>query len=102
MSGDGRSVVHVVVHGRVQGVGYRSFVQHEAARHSVEGWVRNCRDGTVEVLFKGDADQIADMLAALKRGPHAARVDAVLQRPGTDADLRARVPGEAFSQLPTF
>ena len=102
MSGDGRKVVHVVVHGRVQGVGYRSFVQREAARHCVEGWVRNCRDGTVEVLFKGDADQIADMLAALKRGPSAARVDAVHQSPGTDAGLRERVPGEDFSQLPTF
>ena len=102
MSGDAVIVVRVVVHGRVQGVGYRAFVAREADRHCVEGWVLNCRDGTVEVLFKGDADQIADMLAALKRGPSAARVDAVHQSPGADADLRARAPGEDFSQLPTF
>ena len=41
-------VVHIVVFGRVQGVGYRAFVAREAGRHCLEGWVRNCRDGTVE------------------------------------------------------
>ena len=95
-------LTHIVVHGRVQGVGYRAFVQHEAGRHCLEGWVRNCRDGTVEALFKGEADVIDDMIAACRRGPFAARVDAIDQRPGTDADLRARVPGEEFSVLPTF
>jgi acylphosphatase len=95
-------VVHIVVQGRVQGVGYRAFVQREAARHCVEGWVRNCRDGTVEALLKGEAEVIDDMIAALRRGPSGSRVDAIDQRTGTDADLRARVPGEEFSLLPTF
>lgn len=95
-------VAHIVVHGRVQGVGYRAFVQHEAGRHCLEGWVRNCRDGTVEALFKGEAGVIEDMIAACRRGPFGARVDAIDQRAGSDTDLRARVPGEDFSVLPTF
>ena len=95
-------IVHIVVHGRVQGVGYRAFVAREAGRHCLEGWVRNCRDGTVEALFKGEAEVIGDMIAACKRGPDSARVDAINQRAGVDADLRARVPGEDFSLLPTF
>ena len=102
MSDDAVIIVRVVVHGRVQGVGYRAFVAREAARHCVEGWVRNCRDGTVEALFKGEPDVIEDMIAACKRGPSGARVDLIDQRAGSEADLRARVPGEEFSVLPTF
>ena len=95
-------VVHIVVFGRVQGVGYRAFVAREAGRHCLEGWVRNCRDGTVEALFKGEPAVIDDMIAACRRGPHGARVDLIDQRAGAEADLRARVPGEEFSVLPTF
>ncbi len=102
MSEPARIIVHIVVHGRVQGVGYRAFVEREAGRHCLEGWVRNCRDGTVEALFKGEADVIDDMIAACKRGPAGARVDLIDQRAGSEADLRARVPGEEFSLLPTF
>ncbi len=95
-------VVHIVVFGRVQGVGYRAFVAREAGRHCLEGWVCNCRDGTVEALFKGEPTVIDDMIAACKRGPSGARVDLINQRAGSEADLRARVPGEEFSVLPTF
>ena len=95
-------VVHIVVHGWVQGVGYRAFVAREAGRHCLEGWVRNCRDGTVEALFKGEAGVIDDMIAACRRGPFGSRVDAIDQRAGSEADLRVRVPGEEFSVLPTF
>ena len=45
---------HAIFSGRVQGVGFRAFVEDEAARHGVEGWVRNRRDGTVEAVFAGD------------------------------------------------
>lgn len=93
---------HIVVHGRVQGVGYRAFVEHEAIRRDLEGWVRNCRDGTVEALFKGSESVIHDMIEACRRGPYSARVDVIDQRDGAEVDLRARVPGETFSVLPTF
>jgi acylphosphatase len=102
MSEPAQIIVHVVVHGRVQGVGYRAYVAREAVRHCVEGWVRNCRDGTVEAVFKGEAEVIDDMLAACRKGPPMSRVDNVTQRAGSESDLRARVPGEEFSLLPTF
>ncbi len=94
-------VRHIIAHGRVQGVGYRAFIEHEAIRRGVEGWVRNCRDGTVEAVLKGEDALVHDMIEACRRGPFAARVDVVDQREGTDADLRLRRPGEVFSVLAT-
>ncbi len=70
-----------IVRGRVQGVGFRWFVDHEARQLGLAGWVRNNIDGTVEVLAMGSADQHATLLAKLQRGPRAARVDEVQQLP---------------------
>jgi acylphosphatase len=95
-------IVHIVVHGRVQGVGYRAFVEREAGKRQLAGWVRNCRDGTVEALFKGEAPVVEDMIVVCRRGPFAARVDALDRRDGAEADLKARLPGQTFSVLPTF
>ncbi len=92
---------HIVVRGRVQGVGYRAFVEREALALGLEGWVRNCRDGTVEALFAGEAALIDAMIEACRRGPYAARVDAIDQREGSAADFRLRRPGDVFSVLPT-
>ncbi len=94
-------VRHVLVKGRVQGVGFRAFVEHEALKRGLEGWVRNCRDGSVEAVIKGDEQKVAEMIEACRRGPFAARVDALDQREGTAADLKLRRPGELFSVLPT-
>ena len=68
---------HVAIRGRVQGVGYRAWVADEADARNLEGWVRNCRDGSVEALFAGPADVVAAMIAACRRGPSLARVSAV-------------------------
>jgi len=92
---------HVLAHGRVQGVSYRAFVEHQALARGLEGWVRNCRDGTVEAMFRGETAVVSDMIEACRRGPYAARVDMLNQREGTEADLRLRRPGEVFSVLPT-
>ena len=94
-----RVIRHMVVHGRVQGVGYRAFVEHEALRRGIEGWVRNCRDGSVEAGLAGDADAVAAMIEACRRGPHSARVDALDQRAGSEDDLKSRRAGELFSVL---
>jgi acylphosphatase len=94
-------VRHIVVRGRVQGVGYRAFVEREALVLGLEGWVRNCRDGTVEALFAGEAEVIETMIATCRRGPYAARVDQIDQRDGSSADVRLRRPGDVFSVLPT-
>ncbi len=66
-----------VVIGRVQGVGFRWFVEAEASRIGVAGWVRNNQDGTVEVLASGSKDQLDQLYSVLHRGPRAARVDRV-------------------------
>ena len=66
-----------IVRGRVQGVGFRWFVDHEARQLGLAGWVRNNIDGTVEVLAMGNHQQLATLLSRLQRGPRAARVDDV-------------------------
>jgi acylphosphatase len=66
-----------LVRGRVQGVGFRWFVEREAHILGIAGWVRNNHDGTVEVLAMGTREQLAGMRSRLREGPRAARVDDV-------------------------
>jgi acylphosphatase len=66
-----------IVRGRVQGVGFRWFVDYEARRLGLAGWVRNNMDGTVEVLAMGSNEQHAALRNKLQQGPRAARVDEV-------------------------
>jgi acylphosphatase len=66
-----------VVRGRVQGVGFRWFVEREAHILGIAGWVRNNANGNVEVLAQGTRDQISGLRSRLREGPRAARVDAV-------------------------
>jgi acylphosphatase len=93
---------HVMVRGRVQGVGYRAWVEHHAVAHDLEGWVRNRRDGSVEALFAGPAEVVGDMVALCRRGPSSSRVDAVTEEPANPDALNLRRPGERFSVLPTI
>ena len=65
---------HVVIHGVVQGVGFRYWTEDTARRHGVAGWVRNRRDGTVEAVFAGSAGAVAAMIADCRDGPSSARV----------------------------
>jgi len=66
-----------VVRGRVQGVGFRWFVEREAHILKIAGWVRNNSDGTVEILAIGTHDQLLELRSKLREGPRAARVDNV-------------------------
>ncbi len=68
---------HLVIHGKVQGVGYRHTMTREASRLKVRGWVRNRREGTVEAMICGDADAIAVLMAWVRQGPAGATVDLV-------------------------
>lgn len=75
-----------IVRGRVQGVGFRWFVEHEARQLGIAGWVRNNFDGTVEVLAIGSEEQLATLSGKLRRGPRAARVDEVVEKPADPVD----------------
>ena len=66
-----------VVRGRVQGVGFRWFVEREAHILGIAGWVRNNADGSVEVFAQGSRDQLSGLRSRLLEGPRAARVDGV-------------------------
>ena len=93
---------HVVVRGRVQGVGYRAFVADEAHQRELQGWVRNRRDGSVEAVFAGSRPAVEAMVEACRRGPMSARINALDQKEGTETDLLKRAEGDVFSVLPTI
>ena len=81
---------HVLIRGRVQGIGYRAFVQDLALCEGLEGWVRNRLDGRVEAVFAGPAARVTYALDACRRGPPGARIDALDGRNGSLADLTHR------------
>jgi len=66
-----------IVTGRVQGVGYRYYVQDHAAVEGVHGFVRNLPDGSVEAVVEGDDESVLRVERALRRGPASARVEHV-------------------------
>ncbi len=95
-----RVIKHVIVRGKVQGVGYRAFVEHEAQKHGVDGWVRNRLDGTVEAVFTGTPEQVEAMIEACRKGPPSSHVHMVEDRPGTEDEVAMR-GSASFSFLPT-
>jgi acylphosphatase len=74
----GQRRLHAMVRGRVQGVGFRVTTLDEARRLSLAGWVRNRRDGTVEVLAEGSEAKLRILLDYLHRGPRGAAVSSVV------------------------
>jgi len=79
-------VRHYLVKGRVQGVGFRWFVQREAAEIGLRGWVRNTDSGDVEVVAAGEAEDLAELEAALRKGSRGSRVDRIEQHDLTDEE----------------
>jgi acylphosphatase len=95
------TIRHVVFRGRVQGVGFRDFIERAAEREGIEGWVRNRRDGSVEAVFAGAANLVERVIAAGRRGPRPAQVEAVDVRDGSPAELALRPASAQFVTLPT-
>ena len=72
-----RSAAEIVVEGRVQGVGYRDYVQRKAASLGLAGYVMNLKDGRVRVRVEGGRDLIEELMRDLEKGPPLARVEHV-------------------------
>jgi acylphosphatase len=96
-----RVIRRVVIHGRVQGVGYRDWTRHVAHGRGIEGWVRNRRDGSVEAVLAGTQDGVSGMIAACRKGPSSAKVEWIDEHDAALSDLDLRRPNEGFSVLAT-
>ena len=80
-------VLHFLVQGRVQGVGFRWFVHREASELDLRGWVRNTEDGDVEVVAAGNEADLAELRSSLRKGPRGSRVDRLVEH--TLAEIEA-------------
>lgn len=76
-----KETVRIFVHGFVQGVNYRRWLQGEALERDVSGWVRNRADGSVEAVLHGDPHKVDDLVRACRHGPLMARVDKLHTEP---------------------
>jgi acylphosphatase len=79
-------VLHFLVRGRVQGVGFRWFVHREASELGLKGWVRNTEDGDVEVMAAGDEESLSELRTSLTKGPRGSRVDRVIEHPLVESE----------------
>ncbi|CAH2603989.1 Acylphosphatase [Rhodovastum atsumiense] len=86
----------LVISGRVQGVGFRHWITREAGRLGVSGWVRNRRDGRVEVLVDGDTASVEELLRLCRLGPRLAEVTEIVE------ELVDTCPDPGFRSLPTI
>ena len=87
--------LHMVMHGRVQGVWYRDSMRREAEKLGVNGWCRNRADGTVEAMLQGEADAVDALLAWAQRGPELAQVTRVEVAEGSGSFTDFEIRGDA-------
>lgn len=101
MSKEGAVIRHVLVRGKVQGIGFRVWTERQALSRGLEGWVRNRSDGTVEAVISGPELSVKLMIAQLRKGPPLSKVDRVDEREAYALELAAKRTAEKFSLLPT-
>jgi acylphosphatase len=87
--------IRLRIEGRVQGVGYRAWLEREARSRGLRGWVRNRRDGSVEALLIGAAEALEAAIAACAQGPRHASVTGIARSPGVDDG------SQDFREVPT-
>lgn len=97
-----RTIRHLLIHGRVQGVGFRAWAQDTADRLGVEGWVRNRRGGEVEMVIAGSPQAVAAMAGACHEGPSFARVARVEERGAGEDELQSGGAPGGLAALPTI
>jgi acylphosphatase len=85
-------VLHFLVKGRVQGVGFRWFVQREAAELGLNGWVKNTDRGDVEIVAAGDEASLEELKVALRKGSRGSRVDAVVEHELAESETASLGP----------
>ena len=92
---------HVLIRGSVQGVGFRYWTRRTATARGLQGWVRNRGRDSVEAVFAGPEQAVAEMIALCRRGPDMARVNSLDEAPAEPDVLDLRKKGERFSELAT-
>jgi len=85
-------VLHFLVKGRVQGVGFRWFVHREAAEIGLHGWVRNTDTGHVEIVASGSPEDLAELKTAIRKGSRGSRVDAIEEHELADSEAATLGP----------
>ena len=95
MARGGGVAVRVTIEGRVQGVWYRGWTMDRAEELGLCGWVRNCRDGSVEAVFAGPEATVRQMIEKCREGPPAARVTRIVE------EVESGPVGPGFRQVPT-
>ena len=92
--------LHLVIHGRVQGVWFRESMRLQAERLGITGWGRNCADGTVEAVIQGDDETVSAMLDWARMGPPQARVTRLDHSDATGVFLTFEKRASMGSELP--
>lgn len=85
-------VMHFLVRGRVQGVGFRWFVHREASALDLRGWVKNTDSGEVECVAAGEPEDLQELTSAMRKGPRGSRVDAVQTHELADSEAEGLGP----------
>jgi acylphosphatase len=101
MADEPREIKRLMIRGVVQKIGFRVWAEREALGLGLKGWVRNRRDGSVEVLIAGPPPAMAQMIERCWKGPPLAKIESIDIEDAVPLDLAHRRPGEAFSLIAT-
>lgn len=92
---------HLLISGKVQGVGYRRFAENRALKHALRGWVRNLIDGRVECIIAGEATRIEQFITELRQGPALAKVE-VIEENDVELELNQGFQVKESGEKPWF